>query len=368
MKAQICSKFSSSIGANVFQVKNIINHLDIPLIGVNNHHTELDGPMNVYGVYYRMDWDISSKIKLRGGVRFDKTNSFNEIRKYNLGNNYFDPEHQVLDSFYTTTYRYPERDINVLPELALLYSLNDYHTLKFIYGAAINQTPPFKTKDAAQGIKPEFIRNIEVNHTGMISKKIMLNTSIFYNRYYELVTVEFYIKDNTPVQKATNSGEISSLGWESIIEYRPSKKLSFAFSGSYYHSTDSNHPDIYPAFSPQFLGGLNAAYRFRSFSVAVTNQFVSATEPKYSHELSNMDDMNSPPIGRVGKTAPAYINTGFNIRYSPLRYKFLYANLRISNVLNQKMYYPVNDYNSWATNGTLGISRTVLFTMGYTFK
>lgn len=169
------------------------------------------------------------------------------------------------------------------------------------------------------------------------------------------------------MQDPNNGGEISTYGFELELDYRPIDKFRITLSGNYYKSIDADYPKIYPAFSPQFLGYLNLSYRYKTLTFALTNHYVTIVEPKYSHEPIDPTDINSNEIGRVGDAAPAYLNMGLNIRYHPKFIKGAYANLRVSNLLNQKMYYPVTDFNYWAAKGTLGISRTLLLSVGYEF-
>lgn len=103
------------------------------------------------------------------------------------------------------------------------------------------------------------------------------------------------------------------------------------------------------------------------FTFAITNHYTASMEEEFNHKLEDPTDLNSNEIGREGEASPAYLNTGLNIRYTPSFMDGLYANLRVSNLFNQKMYYPVGEFNDWATNGTLGISRTILVTVGYNF-
>ena len=365
LKARYLDKMFSSLGFNLYSVTQDNNHIDVPLIGLSNWFSDVENPMNILGIYYRMGWEITSDLTLIAGVRFDKTNSYVEKRIVNTGNDIIDPQHIVTDSFRIEKYTYPDLGVHVLPEIALLYQPNNHNTFKFIYGTAINQPAPFNTKGASEGIKPEYIRNLEINHTSVFSSNLRLTNSLFYNHYYDLVTVEFYIRDSVVVQMPKNTGEISTLGFESILDYRPIHNLNISAALNYNHSTDLKHREVYPAFSPQLLAILNVSYRWQSFNFAITNQFTSATQPKYDYSLSDPANMNSAPIGRVGPEAPAYLNTGVNIRFMPERPGHIWINLRISNLFNQKMYYPVTDYNPWATKGTLGISRTMLLTLGY---
>jgi len=44
-----------------------------------------------------------------------------------------------------------------------------------------------------------------------------------------------------------------------------------------------------------------------------------------------------------------------------------FVNLRVSNLLNETVRYPVGPTNSWADKGTLGLGRTLMLSVGYEF-
>jgi len=360
-------KLSIYLGVNTIYSNDYKNNLDIPLIGFTNTSYTINDPAINFGSYLKLSYNINSKLTLRGGVRLDKSNDFTVTYKYNLGNDIIDPTHQVLDSTYYESYTYPESGYDLLPEFSILFTPSTKHILKLIYAKSMNKLPLFRANDAATGIKPEYIHSFELNYNILVNSKLNVNSSVFYNYYYDLQTINFYIENNTQHQDANNSGKLSALGIESSFDYRPIDQLRFFIAGNYNKTTDLNYKTEYPAFSPQFLGVFNISYSFSHYTIALTNHYVSSTEPKYSYKLSDPNDLNSDPVGREGETAPAYLNTGINIIYKPEFVKGLSVNLRGSNILDQKMYYPVVNVNSWATKGTLGIDRTLLFGINYSF-
>ncbi len=367
LKIQLFKKSHLSFGANYQYAGNYKDDLDIPLLGLTNQIKTLNSPMEIWGFYGRFAWSISDNIMFRSGLKLEKIYSYELQLDANVGNDYIDPTHSIMDSSFIATYTYPDYGYSALPELSLLWDINDKNSLKLIYAKAVNKLSIFRINKAVSGINPEYIHNFEINHTGIISDMLSINTSLFYSNYTDLIATEFYIENNTSIQIANNSGKIRTIGAELALDYRPLKELRIYAAGNYNNSKDLNHKSVYPSFSPKFLGVLNISYNIHTFTLALTNHYVSETEPNYSYALSNPSDFNSAPIGRVGDTAPAYLNTGLNIIYKPNFLKRFSANLRISNIFNQKMYYPMNNTNSFSTKGTLGIGRTILVGMNYKF-
>ena len=366
-KMHLFKKSYLSLGANYQYTGNYKDYLDIPLLGFTNHIKTLNSPMEIWGFYGRLGWSLTNDIMFRSGVKLEKIYPYELQLDANKGNDYIDPGSTITDSSFVATYTYPDYGYSVLPEFSLLWNLNNKNSLKLIYAKAVNKLSIFRINKAQSGIKPEYIHSFEINHTGIISDKVSINTSLFYNNYTDLIATEFYIEDNTSIQIANNSGKLRTIGAELALDYRPLDDLHIYLAGNYNNSEDLNYKSDYPAFSPKFLGTLNISYNIRTFTFALTNHYVSKTEPIYSYALSDPNDINSAPVGRVGDSAPAYLNTGLNTIYKPKFIKGISANVRISNLFDQKMYYPVNDINDLSFKGTLGISRTILAGVSYKF-
>ena len=352
-KLRLLKKSYISLGANYQYLGNYKDYLDIPLLGLTDNIKTLISPMEIWGFYGRIGWSITKNIMFKSGLKLEK------IYPYKL----------QLDSKTGdyTIFTYPDYGYSVLPEVSLLWNLNNKNSLKLIYARAVNKLSVFRINKAQSGIKPEYIDNFEINHTGIVSDKISINSSLFYDNYTDLIATEFRIENNTSIQIANNSGKLRTIGAELALDYRPLDNLRIYLAGNYNNSKDLNHKSDYPAFSPKFLGIFNISYTIQTFTLAVTNNYVSKTEPVYSYALSDPNDINSEPVGRVGDAAPAYLNIGLNIIYKPRFIKGISANVRISNLFDQKMYYPTSDINNLSSKGTLGISRTILAGIKYTF-
>lgn len=357
LKYQFNPNLSLTVGGGIVAITDYSDVLDVPLAGLENVAKELKDPAFNWWSYARLKYKLSKKFALQAGLRIDQMLDYTVFARYNLG----DPA-----NFRVNEQIYPNYGLAYIPEFSFFYSINNKHQLKLIYGEAINRPSMFRVRQASEGAKPENIKSLELNYNSLIGQKLKLNSSIVYNYLFNLVNIEFSISNGSQLQEAKNSGVITSLGFETEVEYRFTKNFRVTAFVNAYETKNHNYSE-YPEFSPQLISGLNVAYQINQFTFALTNIYVSETESKYNHQLVNPNDINSPEIGRVGDTAPAYLNTGLNLRWRPNFVRGLFANLRISNLFNQKMYTPVNEFNPWASKGTLGISRTYLLTLGYEF-
>lgn len=370
IKYDLTEQISLRYGSSLIQVSKMRDRIDAPVIGLANTNKELITPMMNWGHLVRLDYEPSTHLKLSLGGRVDRLYAYEIEQVYGEGYQYSDPDTliSVNNPFFVDTVFYPDEGYAFLPEASVIYEMKTGHILKLIYGESINRISMFRARSAYEnGIDPEYIRSLELNYFGIVHSKLNVNTSLFLNHAYNLVSVEFELENGEQSQTASNTGEVRVVGLETKLDYRPNDKFRIDVSGNYYHTTDLEHPDVDYAYSPSFMGYLNAAYRFRDWSLALTMQYIGSTEARYSFELIDSTDPSSGEVGRVGDGAPAYTNIGLNLRWVPSFLPGSYINLRCSNLLDQKMYYPVNDYNAWTSKGTLGISRTLLLSMGYKF-
>ncbi len=362
IKYHLNSKFDFSIGGSFLMVSDYYDVIDVPQVALVNVHKSLDSPMINWGTYARIKYRISKKLSLQAGLRIDELISYTVTTKEYLGTQYDGSQNNFVEE----KNNYPDFGLAYIPEFSFFYSINNKHQLKFIYGEAINRPSIFRVQQASEGNMPEYISSLELNYTAVLGSKFKLNTSLIYNYLHNLVNIEFLIENGDQTQKTNNSGVYSTLGFETEIEYRITNKFRVSTSVNLYKTKNHKYSE-YPAFSPKLLAGLNLSYQLQEFTFALTNVYVGSMESTFDYQLQEPNNPNSSAIGRIGNASPAYLNTGLNVRWRPSFLEGLFCNLRISNLLDQKMYYPVGDYNPWATKGTLGISRTYLFTLGYEF-
>lgn len=93
---------------------------------------------------------------------------------------------------------------------------------------------------------------------------------------------------------------------------------------------------------------------------------MSAVESYYDNTLT--DEHGNPAPGRLGRKVAGYFLLGANLRIKKIFKTGLYLNLRGSNLLNQRVYYPTTSNNYlFALKGTIGRSISFLLTLGWKF-
>jgi outer membrane cobalamin receptor len=266
-------------------------------------------------------------------------------------------------------------DVAFIPSLAAIYKFNEKNIVKLLYGKAIMRPSFFAHLNNIFSdvpvLKPEWITSYELNYTGAISSMLSLNVSLFHNDIEDLIDrVYTVLEDGTFATYMSNSGKLSSNGVELGLRIRPTEKLDVDVSMTYQDVVDKNHENVELAYSPKLLWYFKAAYKpFRNLTFAVTGNYVDAMESQYDFQPSDPNDINSAPIGRIGDKADGYLNLGANLRVDHLFKTPLYLNLRVSNLFDKEFFYPITGSTSyWLDKGTLGIGRTILFTLGLDMK
>jgi outer membrane receptor for ferrienterochelin and colicin len=151
---------------------------------------------------------------------------------------------------------------------------------------------------------------------------------------------------------------MNTTGVEVTVQAAPADKFTMELSAVYQHTVDMRFKNIEPGYSPRVLGYLKAFYSFnRNITLAVTGNYVGPMASYY-------DDTLKPP-DRLGQKVPGYFLLGANLRIKKLFKTGLYLNLRGSNLLDQKVYYPTTSNNYlFAKKGTIGRGISLLVTLG----
>ena len=145
------------------------------------------------------------------------------------------------------------------------------------------------------------------------------------------------------------------------------KSLLVDLSGTYQQTEDNttykgvNRPNTDPSYSPNWLGYYKVSYQNGNLTLSTTGRYVDSMKPFWNPEKKVSEGVFG---GYIGNSVPGYVSIGCNIRYDNLFVNGLYISLRGTNLLNEDIYYPTYTYNDWATKGTLGMSRSFLFTIG----
>ncbi|MCK4763872.1 MAG: TonB-dependent receptor [Candidatus Aminicenantes bacterium] len=367
-------KLDITTGLYYRAILNTSSMYDLPSFGStsfeNNYFYLADGNnIETRAVFTQLSYKPFSKLNLVAGVRLEQMPGY-DLEAVLAGG--------TID-FRKLTGTYEQDNIEVIPRLAAIFSLNDKNVFKLLYGMAINRPSFFQnTKnslnldtvlvDFVKPLKPEKINTLEINYIGAISSKFTLSTSIFRNELENLITRVVRLNDEGNYQSwSGNAGKMITYGVELTIKTQLFKNFRLVLSGTYQETEDKRpgYENIVTAYSPNFLGYIKAAYRTKKFTLAFTGNYVDGMETYWDETIINPDDGSTGD--RIGDKVEGYFLLGANVRIDDLFFKGLYLSVRCSNLLDEEVRYPTFTNNDWATRGTLGSGRTFLLSIGWKF-
>ena len=309
-----------------------------------------------WDVFAQVSYNILDDLKLIGGLRLHQTLSYPAKHVNALGL----PQQTIVMG------EYAEDDIRVIPRLAGLWRLNKQHLFKLLYGESVVDIATQQNTNLFDKEMPaltlENINTTELAYVGSF-QKVGVTASLFKNQLDNLIVRTNLINLNSTdpneryIMVMNNSGKMRTYGAELTVQLRPNEQWQFELSGTYQKTRDKKL-DMPAAYSPNFLGYAKAMYKIKpNHTVAAMGRYVGSMMPLYDESTQQ----------RLGDTVDGYTVFDANYRWNNAFTKGLFIDVRVSNLLNEEIRYPVFSNNSWATLGTVGEDRTFLVTVGMKF-
>ncbi len=312
----------------------------------------------LWAAFIQASYQPCDKLRLVGGLRPEQMFEYTATHDNRSGSDLY--THTEMD--------FDEDDIELTSNIAAIYSANDHHIFKFMYGEAIARPSFFQTRDQlANGypaLESERIKTLELNYMALFSSDVTLSMSLFHNVLDNLIVRTAIASGGNVVTYNTNDGNLMTNGVEISLQVRPVEKLLADLSVTYQETEDkrAGYEDIDVAYSPHLLGYAKLSYGLTNNAVcSLTGTYVGAMETQWDESLNNGAG------GRIGEKTEGYFMLGANLRIRDLYWPGVYLNLRCSNLLNKKYFYPTYVTNTWADLGTMGNSREFLVTLGMKF-
>ncbi|MGL1889850.1 MAG: TonB-dependent receptor [Reichenbachiella sp.] len=351
----IADKHKLSVGLYDRYSSSVERLLDAALLGSPNQRTTLgpDPSMNTFAAYTQLDASLGDNLKLVIGARVEKSSNYDIVTQ---GMDVVD--NWVVTQASTTTVD----DVQFIPRLAAIYSINSNNTLKLMYSQS-KKRPTFVELDnnfRGNGTGLNFANMItfEGNYLTSINNKVSLNASVYYNILSDLVVRTVVISGSTPIVSSTNNGEANTVGAELTLKADIVDNLRAEISLTYQKTEDktAGMEEVDFAFAPSLLAYIKASYKVRDvIKFGVKARYVGEMEAEW----------NPASQTRYGDQSPAYILVDVNV-YANI-YKGLYSNLLVSNLLDEEVRYGSNQNSTWTDKGMLGYGRRVQFTLGFKF-
>lgn len=337
-----------------FQQIDVIYGTNLSVFGSYREVSYAD-PVTNWGFFSQVDYNPLDKLKLVAGLRFEQAGSHDIKHVNNPGRST-----ETLATYETDDY-----DLEAIPRLAVIYSIDDQSVVKFLYGKAISRPSAFQVNDnlIAEMDAPEAeeIETYELNYSTTIGNKMNISGSIFRNRLENLMVRSVALVDGEDYSYFNNTGELITNGCELTLRAEPFLNFTTELSLTYQDTEDQRDGfgDREPSHSPQWLGYLKAAYRFENnISLAATGRYVDEMEAGWNDSTNR----------RIGEKSDDYFLLDVNFRADDIAgKKGVYFNLRINNLFDEKYQYPTTTTNTWQTQGSIGDGRVIMATVGYKF-
>ncbi|WP_461788491.1 TonB-dependent receptor [Pedobacter sp.] len=246
-----------------------------------------DYDQNVAAAYSTIAFDLTKKIKFKGGVRSEYTAiEYNDIN----GN-------PIKDDY-----------LNLFPNVVLSQTINGMTTIKLAYNKRIqrpslaylnpfnNQSNPVNTFQGNPDLAPELSHNIELGYSTFI-KGSMINASLFYRNTRNVIENTFDAAAGSVTSTTfTNVGNTSSFGANLFGSYNPTPKWTLMSNIAV---------NTYEIRNRQNLQGMNeGTYINYNFFMR------SATAFKGGWNLELFGVVNSPRYTFQSKTDPMFFYGG----------------------------------------------------------
>lgn len=343
------------------------NPIDLPSFNLANFTTELVNPVISHSLFLNLDYQAHKKLQLIAGLRAEKQNLYT-LRNINASTiSVEEPTNYTI-----TEVDYSVDDIYYIPRLAGIYSINDHHVIKMMYGKAI-QRPSLNNNNATffwtglenpPQLKPSQIETYEVNYLATITKDLYINVSSFYNHLQDLIKQNYEYDDDGKVYPIiSNKGEMSTIGAELTIKSIIARKLHLDISYTYQQT--ENHQEhfdgIAVGFSPEQLGYIKAYVELpKDITFGITGKYIDQMHSNWTFPIDGDLDNGE----RMANSINEYFVANINLSCNTIKDLFFF-NLNVSNILDQEVRYPATSVNSsWGDKGTFGAGRSVLATIG----
>lgn len=172
--------------------------------------------------------------------------------KYQVGFR-FEYAEQIPDLI-SSSVNYKNNYFNVFPSAHVKYVPNKTNEFSLGYSKRINRAKsrqlnpftsyadPVNLRSGNPNLKPEYIHSFDLGYS-FTKKKLILSASVFYRYTLDVINrVKIFRPDNTAIVTFGNIDESQSIGFESVIIYKPTKwmKNTLSFNGNQIDYTNNS--------------------------------------------------------------------------------------------------------------------------------
>ncbi|MCP4550097.1 MAG: TonB-dependent receptor plug domain-containing protein [bacterium] len=362
-----------TFGLHYRSILQTSNRYDLPGFGSENLENIvflLDPEDNITSsaLFSQIDLKLRPGVRLVAGLRAEKMYAYN-----------FEHSRAWLDddsyNVVRDRYSFPGTDLGLAPQLAVLFNPASDHVLKLMFGQGRNY-PSFMENTKVSGstepgdLETEKITTLEANYILSPSPDFTASVSIFRNELDNLIQRSAGFDDNgVYFSNFRNQGEMITRGGEITVLTRPVADARLDLSATYQQVDDlTDNADREAAYVPDWLGYGKLSYRFDDRrTVGLQGRYVGSMLPAWDPTPTDVENPDSPPIGRLGKKTPGYLTLGANVRWLEFIAESVALNVHVANIFDVDIRYPTTYASVWAPTGTLAAGRTFVGTITYEF-
>jgi len=335
-------ELNAIVGINYINTSDLSRNLQVPILGANQLIQSSD--VVTRSAFIQLNYKPAKKLKIIAGLRLEQDLRFTNKTTVCEGTSC--TAHVEVAS--------PNEKIHKIPRLAFIYSLNQHHIFKFLYGEATRH----EFLLSADTDKREMIETYEINYL-YVKPNLSLSLSLFHNNINNLSRgFQIFNHDTGEVDSFfDDSGELVTQGIELITRFALNENFLFDISGTYVNVEDTKN-NIDPGNAPELLFKARASWHKNDFTSAINATYTSKMKADWNAILEDGS------VNRIGDEVDANIILDANIRYE--HSSDLYANIHISNILDEEIRYPASNDTPFH-KGLIGQERRILLTLGKKF-
>ena len=311
----------------------------------------------VQALYSQVEYDPNEQIKIVLGARWEHESNYKLVHRY--------APH--TDNETTNTRSHDDDSWEFTPRVALIYFINADHTLKFLYGEALNRPGLFQRVDSLTELDNEKIKTTELIYIGSLSETFSISANFFHNELENLSTrVTFLIDATTRGSRVDNIGSFNTNGVEFGATWLPIETVRIDVNLTQQDSEDqrSSFEQLEPAYSPKTLANFNLLYTLNpQIDLALFGRYVDEMETLWIEDVSTLDSG-----ARLGKKADGYALWNITASWqSPMYDGDVRVTFTVTNLFDKAFKYPTTPLNAWADAGVAGEGRRFDLSANYSF-
>jgi len=312
---------------------------------------------SVQALYSQIEYDPNQQLKIVLGARWEQESTYKLVHRY--------APH--TDNETINTRSHDDDSWEYTPRIALIYFINAEHTLKLLYGEALNRPGLFQRVDSLTDLDNEKIKTTELVYIGSLSETFSTSASFFYNKLENLSTrVTFLIDATTRGSRVDNIGSYDTYGVELGATWLPIESLRIDVNLTQQDSEDQRPGlgQLEPAYSPKTLANFNLLYTLSpQIDLSLFGRYVDEMETLWVEDVSTLNSG-----ARLGTKADGYAlwNVAASWR-SPMYDGDVRMTFTVTNLFDTAFKYPTTPLNAWADAGVAGEGRRFDISVNYSF-